>query len=122
MKFLIALAAVTLPVTAQAQDAATQKYIDGAFAAMDSNSDGKVERPEFDSFMRARLARQAQAFDEGFAKLDKNGDGQINKAEAQGNAALADNFASVDTDGDSKISKAELRAAMIAAQAAEAGA
>lgn len=122
VKFLIVLVSLMLPVAVNAQEAATQKYIEGAFAAMDSNKDGKVERPEFDNFMRARLARQGQAFNEGFAKLDKNGDGQIDKIEAKANAALSENFASVDTNADGKISKAEIQAAMIAAQAAEAGA
>ena len=122
MKFLIASAMLMAPVAAQAQDAATQQYIDGAFAAMDANKDGKVDRAEFDTFMRARLARQAQAFDAGFAALDKNGDGYIDKAEAAANEALAEHFGVVDTNKDGKIDKAELRAAMIAAQAAEAGA
>lgn len=123
MKILIAtVALLAAPAMAHAQDAATQQYIDGAFAAMDGNKDGKVDRAEFATFMKARLARQAQAFDEAFASLDTNGNGSIDKAEAAKNATLLENFATIDADGNGALSKDELRSAMVAAQAAEAGA
>ncbi|HEX7854418.1 MAG TPA: hypothetical protein VF503_12055 [Sphingobium sp.] len=123
MKILIAATvAFAAPAAAFAQDAATKNYIDGAFAVMDTNKDGQVNRAEFEVFMQARLARQAQAFDAGFAAIDKNSDGGINKTEAAANPALLENFAQVDANADGRISKEELRNAMLAAQAAEAGA
>lgn len=123
MKFLyFAAAMLAVPAAAHAQDDATKAYIDGAFAAMDGNRDGKVERTEFATFMQARLARQGEAFDAAFRALDKNGNGQVDKPEAAANADLLNAFAYVDSDKSGGLSKDELRAAALAAQAAEAGA
>lgn len=123
MKLLFTTAVMlAVPVAAHAQMDATKAYIDGAFAAMDTNKDGKILKPEFETFMRARLARQAEAFDTAFRDLDKSGDGQIDKTEAAAHPALLEHFAEVDSDTNGTLSKNELRAAAIAAQAAEAGA
>ncbi len=125
MKYNIALATFAVlsatSVSAQTADR-TKAYIDAGFATMDANKDGKVDRAEFDRFMRARLARQAATFNSGFAQLDRDANGSISKAEAAANQQLAENFAQVDTNRSGSISKEELRAAMIAAQANEIGA
>lgn len=125
MKFFIAAAAaVAIPAVAAAAPAedAVKQYIDAGFAAMDANRNGQVDRAEFDQFMRARLARQAAAFDTAFRQIDKDGSGKVDRTEAAANPALLENFDHIDTDRDGGLSKDELRAAAIAAQAAEAGA
>lgn len=107
--------------TAMAQsDAAFNAYVDAGFAAMDINNDGKVERSEFNTFMRGRLERQAAEFDAAFAKMDSNSNGTLDKAEAMaGNPLLSENFALIDSNKNGALSKDELRAAMIAAQSQE---
>ncbi|MCC2978282.1 hypothetical protein LK533_16655 [Sphingomonas sp. PL-96] len=122
-KFGIAMLCGTLLATAATAqtDARTKAYIDAGFATMDANRDGKVDRSEFDRFMRIRLARQAQQLDSAFAGLDTNQDSGIDPSEAAVLPQLADNFAAVDADNSGKISKGELRAAAAAAQAQEAG-
>lgn len=125
MKLLIATAtAFAIPAVALAQPAeqAVKQYIDGGFAAMDVNKNGQVDRAEFEQFMRARLARQAAAFDEAFGQMDKDGNGKIDRKEASVNQVLVDNFDVIDKDRDGGLNKDELRAAAIAAQAAEVGA
>ncbi|HEX7855194.1 MAG TPA: hypothetical protein VF503_16015 [Sphingobium sp.] len=121
--FIAAMAAGTVSVSASAApvEDAVKRYIDGGFTAMDVNKNGQVDRAEFDQFMRARLARQAAAFDAAFAQMDKNANGSIDRAEAAANSALLENFDAVDADKDGGLTKDELRSAMIAAQAAEAG-
>ncbi len=113
---LAALAALN-PAAAPADTDPVAAYIDAGFAAMDLNADGRVERAEFDRFMRDRLGRQREEFEAAFAAFDKNGDGQISKAEARANKALAENFASIDADGSGGISTDEIRSALVAAQA-----
>lgn len=126
MKFLAAAAitALSLPSLAAAEttDDTVKAYIDAGFAAMDANKDGHVDPAEFDTFMRARLARQAAAFDQAYNAIDRNGDGQINRKEAAANSDLLKNFDAVDANGDGILTKDEIRNAAIAAQAAEAGA
>lgn len=119
--FLAALAAVLTPAVAMAApaDEAIKTYVDTAFAAMDVNGDGKVERSEFDTFMRARLARQAQVFNAAFAELDKNGNQGIDKKEAAANPTLLSHFEKIDANGNGTLDIEELRAAAAAAQAAE---
>jgi Ca2+-binding EF-hand superfamily protein len=91
-------------------------YIEAGFAGMDTNKDGHVDRPEFESFMRARLARQSTEFDAAFGEIDKNRDGRVSPAEARINAELAKNFKALDQSADGFLAKDELRAALIAAQ------
>jgi Ca2+-binding EF-hand superfamily protein len=118
----MALCAASFIATASAQTAdPTKAYIDAGFAAMDFNKDGKITRTEFDRFMRARLVRQAAAFDNAFVKLDSDSDGKISAAEAEALPLLAQNFADVDMNGDGFVDKEELRAAMLRSQAQEQG-
>lgn len=126
MKFqirYISLAAlfVAAGASAQANDP-TKAYIDAGFAAMDANNDGKVVRAEFDVFMRARLARQADAFDAAFVKMDADSNGTLSRAEAAaGSKELVERFDLVDTNKDGALTKDELHAAVIAAQSEEIG-
>jgi Ca2+-binding EF-hand superfamily protein len=119
---IIALSLIVAVSGAHAQDAATKAYIDGGFAAMDANHDGKVDRAEFGRFMTARLRRQAVAFNAAFAGADKDRDGKLDRREAAANPALTQHFAAIDTNKDGRLSKEEVRAALIAAQATEVGA
>jgi Ca2+-binding EF-hand superfamily protein len=117
---LLLAAMGAMPVLAQTQPAdPTTAYIDTAFKSMDKTGDGQIDRVEFDHFMRARMDRQRVAFDADFAKLDVNSDQKISLKEAAAHPPLAKYFKAVDADGDGSLTKAELRAAMIAAQAAE---
>ncbi|HEX7871422.1 MAG TPA: EF-hand domain-containing protein [Sphingobium sp.] len=119
-----AIAALSLPGLAAAQAPAdpVKTYIDAGFAAMDANKDGRVDPAEFDTFMRARLARQGTAFDQAYSAIDKNGDGRIDRKEAAANGDLLANYDAIDANGDGVLAKDEIRSAAIAAQAAEAGA
>lgn len=117
-RVIIAAVVGMLATSAHAQTPdRTKAYIDSGFASMDANKDGSVTAAEFDSFMRARLARQSARFDAAFAEIDANKDGKITPAEAKIVPQLATNFAVVDTNGDKSISKTELQAAAADAQA-----
>lgn len=115
------LGAASIAASASAQADPTRAYIDAGFAMMDGNKDGRVERAEFETFMKARLARQAQRFDAVFVELDANKDGRISRKEAAAVSGLAENFAEVDVNGDGNVDKTELRTAAAQAQMQDAG-
>ncbi|MEH6422368.1 EF-hand domain-containing protein [Pseudomonas sp. CGJS7] len=94
---------------------AERAYIDGAFAAVDSNKDNAISRQEFDAFMLARIKKQRAEFDKGFAAADANGDGFIDRKEAGIEPTLAQHFDPLDSNKDGKLSKSEMTAALLAA-------
>lgn len=117
--FVLAVIASTLPVAAIAQDA-QGGAIDAAFAAMDGNKDGKVDRAEYSRFMQARFNRQAQEMEAAFVVMDADKNGQISKAEAAAVPAIASAFEVLDANKDGGLSAAEMQSALASAQALEA--
>lgn len=119
-RFFAAIAAVTLPLSAHADETATRAYIETGFASMDRDRNGLVTLTEFDLFMRDRLAKQSAEFDEAFAELDKNSDGKISRGEAKAHSELLKHFGAIDGDRNGSLTKDELRQAMLAAAQAQA--
>lgn len=123
MKFMLkalAFAAVLAAGQANAQTADDDaKTIADGFAAMDTDKDGSISRPEFEAYMKAYLADQRASFDEGFNEIDTNKDGKLSPEEAEANTALSANFGQIDENEDGFLSKDELASAFAAASKAE---
>lgn len=117
MKTILFASAIALSSTlAHAQSSDDAAAIEGGFAAMDADKDGKITKEEFKTFMTGYLANQRAEFDKGFDALDTDKDGKISKEESAGNSALEANFDQIDQDGDGFLTKDDLRAALKAAQ------
>jgi Ca2+-binding EF-hand superfamily protein len=121
MKTLLATAAALMAVTfapAIAQEKPVdekpgdKQMIDKAFSGMDTNKDGKIDRPELGVYMQAIVDKQRSDFDTGFVEVDVNKDGKIDREEAKANAILVTYFDALDTDKDGFLSKAEMDAAL----------
>lgn len=117
---LIALA-LGMPAVAGATPAnLPQGAIDQAFAAMDANRDGRIDKAEYASFRQARHSKQAQTIDAAMTELDTDKDGKIGKSEAAISPPLVQYFDALDADKDGFLSRAEMQKALAAAQAADA--
>lgn len=91
-------------------------YIEGSFVTLDKNKDGRIDPAEFDTFMRARYAKQSAQFDGVITALDKDRDGKVSLDEGKVNAEFAGAFAQLNLNTDGFLSREELGAALIAAQ------
>jgi hypothetical protein len=123
MKTLLIALTLGAPAAATAAPAdLRQAATDKAFAAMDTNRDGHIDKAEFTNFQQARYAKHSQAVDAAVAELDKDKDGKISRAEAATVPELAKYFDGLDADKDGFLSQAEMQNAMAAAQVVEADA
>jgi len=104
---IIAIAALAIPVLAQAEEGS--KGCDKKRAHMiekfDADGDGKLSEEEREAAKVAKAERKA-AF---IAKHDSNGDGELDEDEKK--AAKEAFMATYDTDSDGKLSKEERKAA-----------
>lgn len=122
MKTTTVLTALALaaPIAASAAPAdPRQAYVDKAFAAMDGNGDGRVDKAEYARFQKARFDRQARSVDSAIGELDKDRDGRISRAESAAVPEIARYFDGLDADKDGFLSRDEMQRAMVAAQAAD---
>ena len=108
----VALAAfAAFPALAE-EKPADKDMIDKAFAGMDTNKNGSIDRAELGVYMQAIVDKQRSDFDAGFVEVDVNRDGKIDREEAKANTILVTYFDPLDTDKDGFLSKAEMDAAM----------
>lgn len=92
---------------------AQKMYIDDAFAKMDGNGDGKIDKAEWTQFMTVFLKTKRVQFGALFDAADTNHDGKLSKDETrQANPMLLQHFAEMDTNHDSFLTPAEIRAAI----------
>ncbi|NLR99929.1 EF-hand domain-containing protein [Rhizobium sp. P38BS-XIX] len=112
MKKTLAVAATLLAIAfgpALSQEKSDDKEtINKAFAGMDTNKDGKIDRAELGVYMQAIIDKQREDFDAGFEEVDVNKDGKIDRQEAKANTILVTYFDALDTDKDGFLSKAEM--------------
>jgi Ca2+-binding EF-hand superfamily protein len=112
MKNMLAAAAalvtlVAFPALAE-EKPGDKEMIDKAFAGMDTNADGKIDRAELGVYMQEIVDKQRAEFDAGFVEVDVNKDGKIDREEAKANTILVTYFDALDTDKDGFLSKAEM--------------
>lgn len=123
MKLLLAtVLATALTAGASAQAQTANPSFDRGFAAMDANTDGKIDRAEYSRFMQDRFDRQAAAMEIAFNEMDKNKNGLVSKAEAEAVPIIASAFDGLDANRDGNLSATEMREALVKARAAEADA
>lgn len=112
---LALLSAASVAATAAPPDE-RQVHIDKAFAALDVNGDGRIDKAEFSRFQQARFDEQAKTVEAAVKELDKDRDGKVSKVEAAEVPDLAKYFDALDTDKDGFLSLEEMKRAMIAVQ------
>jgi Ca2+-binding EF-hand superfamily protein len=120
-KYLVALALgiSAVSVHAASPDPAEKQKRDEAFAQMDTNKDGVIDRKEFDASLDSIATALEAQVGEGFKELDLNGDEKLDRDEVKPNAALAGYFDQIDTDKDGFLSLDEIKNALKAAQTDE---
>jgi hypothetical protein len=118
-------AAATLPLASAASGQAALskpisradflKKIDVGFAAVDTNHDGALTKPELEAAERRALQLQLQAQ---FKQMDTNHDNQLSFAEflaaARSNVSADQVIQKLDTNHDGKVSADEFRAPQLA--------
>jgi Ca2+-binding EF-hand superfamily protein len=111
MKTLAATAALLALFTAPSfalEKSADKDMIDKAFAEIDADENGSIDRAELGVYLHAIVDKQRSDFDAGFVEVDVNTDGKIDKEEAKANTILTSYFDALDTDKDGFLSKAEM--------------
>jgi len=94
-------------------DAKQKAFVDDAFAKVDINHDGHIDRAEWSTFIQTFIKNQNVELEKQFAAADINHDGKLTKSEStQANPVLGQNFEKIDVNKDGFLTLEEIRASI----------